>query len=115
MGIKILKLHVLHKSENFLVNYEKVFNSAFANKLGDFYSAMKWGSIPKNNNLGKFCIFRFFDDFHVFRPQHCPGRPTILGRVSAKDGVAGARRRRGACRVAPRGPQGVAGCPESTG
>lgn len=39
------------------IDYEKVFNSAFANKLGDFYSAMKWGSIPKNNNLGKFFSF----------------------------------------------------------
>ena len=39
------------------INYEKVFESAFANKLGDFYSAMNWGSIPKNNNLGKFFSF----------------------------------------------------------
>ena len=39
------------------IDYEKVFNSAFANKLGDFYSAMKWGAIPKNNNLGKFFSF----------------------------------------------------------
>ena len=39
------------------IDYEKVFNSAFANKLGDFYSAMNWGSIPKNNNLGKFFSF----------------------------------------------------------
>ncbi len=39
------------------INYEKVFESAFANKLGDFYSAMKWGLIPKNNNLGKFFAF----------------------------------------------------------
>lgn len=39
------------------IDYEKVFDSAFANKLGDFYSAMNWGSIPKNNNLGKFFSF----------------------------------------------------------
>ena len=39
------------------INYEKVFDSAFANKLNDFYSAMDWGSIPKNNNLGKFFAF----------------------------------------------------------
>ena len=39
------------------IDYEKVFDSAFANKLGDFYSAMNWGSIPKNNNLGKFFAF----------------------------------------------------------
>ena len=46
--------------ENFVqtnINYEKVFDSAFANKLGDFYSAMNWGTIPKNNNLGKFFAF----------------------------------------------------------
>ena len=39
------------------IDYEKVFEAAFANKLGDFYSALNWGSIPKNNNLGKFFSF----------------------------------------------------------
>ena len=39
------------------INYNKVFTSAFANKLNDFYGAMKWGSIPENNNLGKFFAF----------------------------------------------------------
>ena len=39
------------------INYNKVFSSAFANKLNDFYGAMHWGSIPENNNLGKFFAF----------------------------------------------------------
>ena len=39
------------------IDYEKVFKSAFANKLNDFYSAMNWGLIPENNNLGKFFSF----------------------------------------------------------
>ena len=39
------------------INYNKVFTSAFANKLNDFYGAMKWGGIPENNNLGKFFAF----------------------------------------------------------
>ena len=46
--------------ENFVqehINYNKVFSSAFANKLNDFYGAMKWGGIPENNNLNKFFAF----------------------------------------------------------
>jgi len=46
--------------ENFVqenINYNKVFSSAFANKLNDFYGAMNWGRIPENNNLGKFFAF----------------------------------------------------------
>jgi hypothetical protein len=39
------------------IDYDKVFKSAFANKLNDFYSAMNWGLIPENNNLGKFFSF----------------------------------------------------------
>ena len=39
------------------IDYDKVFKSAFANKLNDFYEAMKWGRIPENNNLGKFFAF----------------------------------------------------------
>ena len=39
------------------INYNKVFTSAFANKLNDFYGAMNWGRIPENNNLGKFFAF----------------------------------------------------------
>jgi hypothetical protein len=39
------------------INHEKVFKSAFANKLNDFYGALKWGKVPENNNLGKFFAF----------------------------------------------------------
>ena len=42
---------------NSYINYDKIFKSAFANKLNDFYGAMKWGRIPENNNLGKFFTF----------------------------------------------------------
>jgi hypothetical protein len=48
---------IVIKFINQYINYEKVFDSAFANKLNDFYKAMDWGSIPKNNNLGKFFAF----------------------------------------------------------
>ena len=39
------------------IDYNKIFKSAFSNKLNDFYGAMKWGTIPENNNLGKFFSF----------------------------------------------------------
>jgi DNA polymerase elongation subunit (family B) len=39
------------------IDYDKVFKSAFQNKLNDFYGAMNWGSIPENNNVGKFFSF----------------------------------------------------------
>ena len=39
------------------IDYNKVFKSAFANKLNDFYAALGWGQIPENNNLGKFFAF----------------------------------------------------------
>ena len=39
------------------IDYDKVFKSALSNKLNDFYSAMEWGKIPTNNNLGKFFSF----------------------------------------------------------
>ena len=42
---------------NSYINYDKIFKSAFANKLNDFYGAMKWGRIPENNNLSKFFTF----------------------------------------------------------
>ena len=32
-------------------------NNQEENKLNDFYSAMNWGLIPENNNLGKFFSF----------------------------------------------------------
>ena len=39
------------------LDYNKIFKSAFANKLNDFYAALGWGQIPENNNLGKFFAF----------------------------------------------------------
>ena len=39
------------------IDHDKVFKSAFANKLNDFYGAIKWGKVPENNNLGKFFAF----------------------------------------------------------
>jgi len=39
------------------IDYEKVFTSGLANKLADFYSAMKWGSIPKQEQKNAFFEF----------------------------------------------------------
>ena len=39
------------------IDYDKVFKSAFENKLNDFYGALNWGRVPENNNLGKFFAF----------------------------------------------------------
>ena len=39
------------------INHDKIFKSAFENKLNDFYQAMNWGKVPENNNLGKFFGF----------------------------------------------------------
>jgi DNA polymerase elongation subunit (family B) len=39
------------------IDYEKIFNSSLENKLGDFYSALNWGSIPKNDNMSSFFAF----------------------------------------------------------
>ena len=39
------------------IDHDQVFKSAFSNKLNDFYSALNWGQIPENNNLGKFFSF----------------------------------------------------------
>jgi DNA polymerase elongation subunit (family B) len=39
------------------IDYDKVFKSAFENKLNDFYGALNWGRVPENNNLGKFFSF----------------------------------------------------------
>jgi DNA polymerase elongation subunit (family B) len=36
------------------IDHDKIFKSAFENKLTDFYSALNWGKVPENNNLGKF-------------------------------------------------------------
>jgi DNA polymerase elongation subunit (family B) len=48
---------VLRKFVESYIDYNKVFKSAFANKLNDFYAALGWGQIPENNNLGKFFSF----------------------------------------------------------
>lgn len=39
------------------IDYEKIFTSSLENKLGDFYSALNWGSIPKNDNISDFFSF----------------------------------------------------------
>jgi DNA polymerase elongation subunit (family B) len=39
------------------IDYDQIFESALENKLGDFYSAMNWGVIPKNNTLSDFFSF----------------------------------------------------------
>ena len=39
------------------IDYEKIFTASLENKLGDFYSALNWGSIPKNDNMSDFFSF----------------------------------------------------------
>jgi DNA polymerase elongation subunit (family B) len=39
------------------IDYEKIFTASLENKLGDFYSALNWGSIPKNDNMSDFFAF----------------------------------------------------------
>ena len=39
------------------IDHDKIFRSAFQNKLNDFYGALNWGSVPENNNMGKFFSF----------------------------------------------------------
>ena len=39
------------------IDHDKIFRSAFQNKLDDFYGALNWGKIPDNNNLQKFFSF----------------------------------------------------------
>ena len=39
------------------IDHDKIFRSAFQNKLNDFYGALNWGSVPENNNIGKFFSF----------------------------------------------------------
>jgi DNA polymerase elongation subunit (family B) len=39
------------------IDYEKIFNRAFENKLNDFYNACNWGTIPQNTTLGQFFSF----------------------------------------------------------
>ena len=39
------------------IDFEKIFISSLENKLGDFYSALNWGLIPKNDNVADFFSF----------------------------------------------------------
>jgi DNA polymerase elongation subunit (family B) len=39
------------------IDYEKIFTASLENKLGDFYSALNWGGIPKNDNMSDFFAF----------------------------------------------------------
>jgi DNA polymerase elongation subunit (family B) len=42
---------------NQYIDYEKIFTASLENKLGDFYSALNWGNIPKNDNMADFFSF----------------------------------------------------------
>ena len=39
------------------IDYERIFTSSLENKLGDFYNALNWGNIPKNDNMSDFFSF----------------------------------------------------------
>ena len=39
------------------IDYEKIFTASLENKLGDFYKALNWGAIPKNDSLAEFFSF----------------------------------------------------------
>jgi DNA polymerase elongation subunit (family B) len=39
------------------IDYDKVFESSLVNKLEDFYNALNWGMIPKNDNISTFFSF----------------------------------------------------------
>ena len=39
------------------IDYDKIFNRAFENKLNDFYAACNWGTIPNNAALNQFFSF----------------------------------------------------------
>ena len=39
------------------IDYDKIFTSALENKLSDFYNALGWGAVPKNDNLSNFFEF----------------------------------------------------------
>lgn len=39
------------------IDYDKIFTSSLENKLVDFYSALNWGLIPKNDNIDNFFQF----------------------------------------------------------
>ena len=39
------------------IDYERIFIASLENKLGDFYQALNWGTIPKNDNIADFFSF----------------------------------------------------------
>lgn len=39
------------------IDYDRIFTASLENKLGDFYSALNWGAIPKNDNMADFFSF----------------------------------------------------------
>jgi DNA polymerase elongation subunit (family B) len=39
------------------IDYEKIFTASLENKLQDFYNALNWGRIPKNDNVSDFFSF----------------------------------------------------------
>ena len=39
------------------IDFEKIFLASLENKLGDFYNALNWGAIPKNDNMADFFSF----------------------------------------------------------
>ena len=39
------------------IDYERIFIASLENKLGDFYQALNWGGIPKNDNMADFFSF----------------------------------------------------------
>jgi DNA polymerase elongation subunit (family B) len=39
------------------IDYDKIFERAFENKLNDFYAALQWGAVPQNATLNQFFSF----------------------------------------------------------
>jgi DNA polymerase elongation subunit (family B) len=39
------------------IDYEKIFTASLENKLTDFYNALNWGTVTKNDNLSNFFEF----------------------------------------------------------
>lgn len=39
------------------IDHERIFSSSLENKLTDFYQALNWGMVPKNDNISEFFNF----------------------------------------------------------
>jgi DNA polymerase elongation subunit (family B) len=39
------------------IDYDRIFTASLENKLQDFYNALNWGRIPKNDNVSEFFSF----------------------------------------------------------